>query len=399
MQTHPLPETNNRLQLVDALRGFSLAGIAIVHFMEQYLAGPAPESIGNYTLHNPVDGVLEVLSVILIRGKFFALFSFLFGLSFSLQMERTQARTGKDFSFRFAWRLAVLFAIGLFHQCFYRGDILTVFALLGFPLLLFYRVSDRWVVALATTMLLGIPRIILQFTGLTDMNIEPDSILYYWNTVKSGAFSEIAWLNTWEGFWQKMEFQFGFYSRGYQSFGWFLLGLLCGRWRLFELAEAYRALWRKLLRYGLFSFLGLVAVSALTFGVFGKQIPENWTNFLGASFFDWANIALTFVYIGAFALLFLKPRWQRRLLTFAPYGRMALSNYVLQTLIGTTIFFSFGFGLIGDIGNSLTLPMGLGLCILQIWWSTRWLQHFQYGPLEWLWRSLTWFKMQPFRRK
>lgn len=399
MQTSLPPTLNNRLQLVDALRGFSLAGIAIVHFMEQYLAGGAPESVGNFTQQNAVDTVLEVITQILIRGKFFALFSFLFGLSFSLQMERTQARTGQDFSLRFAWRLAVLFAIGLFHQCFYRGDILTVFALLGFPLLLFYRVPDRWVGALAILLLLGIPRLAIQLSGVSGMEQSADSVLHYWNTVKSGTFSEIAWLNSWDGFWEKMEFQFGFFSRGYQSFGWFLLGMLAGRHRLFELAEAYRPFWRKLLRYGLFTFLGLIAAGALIFGVFGKQIPEPIANFFGVSIYDWANIALTFVYIGAFVLLFLKPNWQRRLLVFAPYGRMALTNYVLQTLIGTTIFFSFGFGLIGDFGNSVTLALGLVVCILQIWWSARWLQQFQYGPLEWLWRSLTWFSWQPFRKK
>ncbi|MFM9949512.1 MAG: DUF418 domain-containing protein [Saprospiraceae bacterium] len=400
MQSSLPPAPDNRLQLVDALRGFSLAGIAIVHFMEQYLAGPAPESVGNFTQQNTVDLVLEVITQVLIRGKFFALFSFLFGLSFSLQMDRTQARTGQDFSLRFAWRLLVLFAIGLFHQCFYRGDILTVFAILGFPLLLFYRVPDRWVGVVAALLLLGVPRLAIQLSGGGgSMESSPESDLHYWNTVKSGAFSEIAWLNSWDGFWQKMEFQFGFFSRGYQSFGWFLLGLLAGRLRLFEFAEAYRPVWRKLLRYGLFTFLGLIAAAAVTFGVFGKQIPESLANFLGISIFDWANIALTFVYIGAFALLFLKPNWQRRLLVFAPYGRMALTNYVLQTLIGTTIFFSFGLGLIGDFGNSMTLPLGLAVCVVQIWWSARWLQHFQYGPLEWLWRSLTWFSWQAFRRK
>jgi len=399
MQTSLPTAPENRLQLVDALRGFSLAGIAIVHFMEQYLAGPAPESVGNFTQLNTVDLVLEVITQVLIRGKFFALFSFLFGLSFSLQMDRTQARTGQDFSLRFAWRLLVLFAIGLFHQCFYRGDILTVFAMLGFPLLLFYRVPDRWVGIIAALLLLGLPRLIIQLSGGGMMESSPENDLHYWNTVKTGTFSEIAWLNSWDGFWQKMEFQFGLFSRGYQSFGWFLFGLLAGRLRLFEFAEAYRPVWRKLLRYGLFTFLGLIAAAAVTFGLFGKQIPESLASFLGISFFDWANIALTLAYIGAFALLFLKPNWQRRLLVFAPYGRMALTNYVLQTLIGTTIFFSFGLGLIGDFGNSVTLPLGLAVCVVQIWWSARWLQHFQYGPLEWLWRSLTWFSWQAFRKK
>jgi len=177
----------------------------------------------------------------------------------------------------------VLFAIGLFHQCFYRGDILTVFSFFFFPLLLFYRVPDRWVGIVAALLQLGLPRLIIQLSGGGSMESSPENDLHYCNTVKSGAFSEIAWLNSWDGFWQKMEFQFGFFSRGYQSFGWFLLGLLVGRLRLFEFAEAYRPVWRKLLRYGLFTFLGLIAAAAITFGLFGKQIPESLASFLGIS--------------------------------------------------------------------------------------------------------------------
>lgn len=397
MQTNPEPA--QRLQLVDALRGFSLAGIAIVHFMEQYLAGPPPEAFANYTQHNGFDGVLDIIALILIRGKFFALFSFLFGLSFVLQMERTQLRTGSDFRLRFAWRLVILFVIGLAHQCFYRGDILTVFAMLGFPLLLFYRVADKWIIAIAALLLLGLPRLLLQVFQVSGMEFTDAANLHYWNTVKSGAFTDIAWLNTWNGFWMKMEFQFGVGSRGYQSFGWFLMGLLAGRLRFFEFAEAWRKLWRKLLFYGLAGFFGMIIVSVITFGLLGEYLPQGLADFLGMSYFDWANIALTCFYIGAFSLLFLKDKWQRRLLVFAPYGRMALSNYVLQTLIGTAIFFSFGGALIGDFGNSITMPLGIGVCVLQIWWSRRWLQVFRFGPLEWLWRSLTWFSWQPFRKE
>ena len=109
--------THQRLDVVDTLRGFALFGIVFVHFMEQFYAGPAPEPHQNYTQHILSDGILDGFVNILMRGKFFMLFSFLFGLSFAIQMERR----GNHFWMRFLWRLTILFAIGWVHHLFYRG--------------------------------------------------------------------------------------------------------------------------------------------------------------------------------------------------------------------------------------------------------------------------------------
>ena len=133
--------TNKRLDVVDALRGFALMGIVVVHFVEQYLGGPTPSDHQNYTQHIPADNVVETFINIVLRGKFFMLFSFLFGLSFTLQMDNA-AKRGVNFSGRFLWRLIVLFAIGTVHHLFYRGDILTIYAVLGLPLVLFYKVPN-----------------------------------------------------------------------------------------------------------------------------------------------------------------------------------------------------------------------------------------------------------------
>lgn len=403
---------NTRIDIVDALRGFSLAGIVIVHFMEQYLGSLAPFFVGNYTQHNPADGVLDFISFILIRGKFFALFSFLFGLSFALQMERGEARTGSDFRLRFAWRLVILFAIGFLHHLFYRGDILTIYALLGFPLLLFYKVPDKWILAIAIILFIGLPRFIMTTTGYEpfkayvpdfmsqDKKEEPHTV-DYWNAVKSGIWTDIARENATYGFLQKMNFQFGSGSRAYQTFAWFLLGLLAGRRRYFEDLEQQRPLARKLLKWGLITFVLLFILQAVTFLLLGNYMPQHWQFTIGMTFGDVSNVALTLVYIAAFTLLFTKEESRQRLglAKLALFGRMALTNYVTQTLIGTTLLFSFGFGLLGSVGNSITLPIAIVVLILQIWWSKVWLRHFYFGPLEWLWRSLTWWKWQPFRRK
>ncbi len=397
-----------RLNVVDALRGFSLAGIVIVHFMEQYVGGPAPHAAGTYTQHNAVDPVLDGIFSILIRGKFFALFSFLFGLSFAIQMERGEFRTNGDFRLRFAWRLLILFAIGFLHHMFYRGDILTIYALLGLPLILFHKVPDKWAFLVVALLFIGVPRIIIQITGyepfhafLPDWQSQEESpaVVAYWNALKSGSWAEIASLNATEGMGMKMGFQFGQMSRAYQTFAWFLLGMLAGRWRYFENPDAHKPFTRKVFRWSIIGFFSLLAIAATTFGVFGKYIPAALQMPIGMEIFDLANVAMTFFYISAFVLLFNKPSWQKRLTVFSAYGRMALTNYVMQTLIGTTLLFGYGFGLLGEVGNSLTVPLALVLCALQMWLSKIWLARHFYGPLEWLWRSLTWFKWQPWRKK
>ncbi len=396
----------NRLDVVDALRGFSLIGIVIVHFMEQYLGAPSPKFAGNYTQHYPGDGILDAVAFILIRGKFFALFSFLFGLSFALQMERGENRTGKDFRLRFAWRIMILFAIGFLHHLIYRGDILTVYALLGFVLLLFYKVPDKWVFTVALVFFLALPRFIFHFTGyepFSSHNIdwqseqEDPEVVAYWNAAKSGNWVELAKINATDGFLMKMHFQFGSMGRAYQTFAWFLMGLLAGRRRLFEDLANNRPLFRKMLKWSAISFFSLFAIGAAIFIPFGRQMPPAIQFLVGATLSDLVNIALTVTYIAAFSLLFLKEKWYHRLAGLAPFGRMALTNYVSQSIIGTTIF--FGFGLLGGVGNAVTLPIAIAVCVLQIWWSKRWLQYFQFGPLEWLWRSFTWFRWQPWRKE
>lgn len=402
----PIVRQLERLDVVDALRGFSLIGIAVVHFMEQYLGGPAPASIGNYTQHLPPDGVLDTLAFILIRGKFFVLFSFLFGLSFALQMERGEARTGSDFRLRFAWRLVILFGIGLLHHSIYRGDILTIFAMLGFPLLLFYKVPNKWVFITAVVLLLGVPRLIMYAADVDPFkSYVPDwqskeddpEVLQHWNAAKSGDWLGLAKINLTDGFPMKMNFQFGATGRGYQTLAWFLFGLLAGRKRFFENLDEHRPFTRKIFKWSIIAFFGTIALGAAIFIPFGQKMPESMQFLLGNTIGDLNSIAMTFFYLAAFVLLYNKEKWRHRLQKLTPFGRMALTNYVSQSLIGAIIL--FGFGLLGTIGNSITLSIAIAVIALQIWGSKIWLQYFNYGPLEWLWRSLTWLKWQPFRKQ
>jgi uncharacterized protein len=220
----------------------------------------------------------------------------------------------------------------------------------------------------------------------------------------------IARLHATTGFRAKWEFQYGFMGRGYQTFGLFLLGLWAGRRRVFEDVEAHRQLFARLWRWtGALTVLVpviagvLFAVGQALGGGQSQQpagtIPDftRWTVVAGMGLFDTWNNAMTLFYVASFALLFLRPRWQPRLLRFGPVGQMALSAYVGQTVVGVLVFFGFGLGLLGRFGNRVTLPMGLALFVVQVWACRAWLGRFRFGPLEWAWRSLTWLRLEPFR--
>ena len=133
----------NRLIIIDALRGFSLAGVAIAHIVEQYIAGPPMEGLQETANQGLIDGIVSGFLGIFITGKFFSLFSILFGLSFFIQMDSAEQK-GKSFGGRFLWRAILLFIIGYAHHLLYRGDILTIYAVLVPFLIPFHKVSTKW---------------------------------------------------------------------------------------------------------------------------------------------------------------------------------------------------------------------------------------------------------------
>lgn len=391
-----------RMTVVDALRGFSLAGIVIVHMVENYSGGPLPEGAMSGAEQGILDQVVNFFCLLFLRGKFFALFSFLFGLSFYIQMDSGHRQNG-HFGYRFAWRLMLLFVIGFVHHLFYRGDILTVYALVGLFLIPFYRIPSGIVLGVATILFLGVPRFLLYAMGqapgllLSDL-INPDNpvIVAYYETLRSGSIWEVFRSNAWSGQVMKMEFQLGVTSRAYLTFAFFLLGLWFGRIgyfrRFLQLAkQTRRALW--------ISLLGLLVFTLLAGLVFMQLGPDpnfysGWA-MAGLTILDLGNLAMTGIILCGFVLLYRLPAPQKVLNRFAPFGRMALTNYVAQSVIGTFVFYGWGLGLLGHMRNSYAFLLALLIICFQMLLSRWWLKRFRYGPLEWAWRSLTYFRWYP----
>ncbi|SEK72749.1 uncharacterized protein SAMN04487910_0960 [Aquimarina amphilecti] len=397
--------TSNRIIIIDALRGFALAGVCLVHMNEQYIASPPSESLMEVT-NTVFDQILNGIIGFFIIGKFFALFSILFGLSFFIQMNGATKRN-ENYGLRFLWRAFLLFIIGYIHQFFYKGDILTIYALLTPFLIPFYRIKNRWILLVAGLFLLSVPRFIsffiignesiFGFSSIMDGNSDINTA--YINILKEGTITEVFAINGEQGMLQKMDFQIGLFARFYLTFGYFLVGLWLGKIELFHNLNEKIPLVKKWLKRSSIFFLIAMAITAGLFAISPQPVDfSSWVHVFGMNTYDWSNIAMTAIILCSFIILYHKKRGYRFFTFFESYGRMALTNYVLQSVIGTFLLFGWGLGFIGKLQTTYLVIIALSLIAIQAFISKIWLQKFKYGPLEWLWRSATKGKVQSFKR-
>ncbi len=398
------PAEGGRIESVDAFRGFALAGIVIVHVVEQYLGSAMPRGV-EHAATSPLDPIVSGLVLFLLQGKFFALFAMLFGISFFIMMDGA-ARKGAPFAGRFVWRLVLLFGFGLIDLAFYRADILTAYAFIGLALPLFYRVPSRALLVTAAILFIGIGR--YAAFGIFGESIFGTSVLSndtavardFYATVVNGSFAAVASDNLRTGAWMKLEALFGTFGRGYLTLGFFLVGLCLGRIRLFARIEHFAPAIKKAARVALGAHvLAFVALFGIKTTLFGSAEPryDQLGGMVLMSFWDLAGVTLTALILCLFLLAF-RRRPDGLLAKLAPFGRMALTNYVVQSIVGTFFFYGWGLGRINTLSVTSCAIVGVTLIAAQIVTSTLWLRAFHYGPLEWAWRCLTWGRLVPLRK-
>lgn len=397
-----MPVQAARITILDILRALALLGIVIVHTHDHFnLYLPASPAEGWQAAANAAaDWMYEHLFV----SKSFLLFSFLFGLSFFIQLDR-QEQKGVDFRKRFMWRLTLLFLLGLAHTLFYDGDILTIFGVLGFVLVVLYRRSTTLLVILCLLCLMQPVTIMdaLSRTGMADMWphssgwFQPASpaagpsreFLY-----AQGSWTEAAWWNLTLGQTGKWQF-FLLSGRIWQTLGLFILGMLAGRWRIFMDAVNKRRLFLRMLGISLLLFLTVLSLRQL--------LPARLDSRLGADaahlLLQWENLSYTAAFVAAAVLLFTHPGLPLPSVLLSSAGKCTLTCYVTQTLVFTFLFFGWGLGLAQDMGPWTCLCAAAAVFLLQAWVCRLWLKHFLYGPLEWLWRTGTMCRVQPFRKR
>lgn len=388
--------SRERIEILDVLRGLAVCGILIgnVQWFSGY--GMIPPALEAQT---PLyDQVTHFLVHFFVEGKFYSIFSFLFGIGFALQIARAEERGDTDASL-FKRRLFWLLIIGLLHAyLLWAGDILSIYALMGFILILFRKKSNesllKWALALLAVPIVTYLLLYIAFIAFAP----PDA----------AAGIEAAQLNGWNSnlqtvtqssYWQivsgyNLQYVVGrymgliFQMRLPKILAMFLLGMYAYRRGFFQNLSEHKPFIRRILVYG--GALGVIGNIAMAW-LAGNEapFPPSPMGLAGVIGYSFGVPALALFIVALVATLWQKDFWRQLLGYLAPVGRMALTNYLLQTVICVTLFYGYGFGLFGRFGALESTLIALAIFACQIVLSSVWLRYFVYGPMEWIWRQLT----------
>lgn len=393
-----------RIVTLDIVRGFALLGILIMN-MPGFVSSFFVEADGSHLWSSPIDRGAELIRDMLFSGKFNSMFSLLFGIGFTIQFARMEQLAPGHATQLYLRRLLILLAIGLVHAMFFwTGDVLHIYAVLGLLLLLVMRhMSDRAIVALIVLLLLypafsGVLRLLVVTPDITALRVAQAQAFEASNNLAYGSGTFIAatrehmrefahfYDNVWS-LWGTL----GFYVLMATTM---LLGVLIGRHRLAQrIPELLPSIRR--IQWGA---LGVGLVCALTFGIiFEIQRTPGPTplKVLGSLAYTISRLSLMIFYVLTIVRLAQLPSWQVRFAPIAAAGRMPLTNYLMQTLICTTLMYGWGFGLWGSVGPAAQLLLAIAIFfVIQVPLSVLWLRRFEYGPLEYLWRVATYGRMR-----
>jgi uncharacterized protein len=384
-----MPPTTSRLDLVDALRGFAIVSIMLLHNIEHFDLYHRPA--GQPAWLGALDQQVWDTMFFLFGGKSYLVFALLFGLTFQIQFAR-RAAAGEDFRPRFAWRMVLLLGFGFVNSLFYQGDVLSFYAVMSCALLPVARLDRRWVLAIAAGLLLQPATWIDVLQALPQPHAQladPASWAYfgrandymtggtllqtYAGNFTNGKAAAVLW--SWEN------------GRFFQIPALFMLGMLAGRAGVFALSENSRLFWRRMLVLALACAIPLYVVTENMDAVVAGEALRRPLLVIGKS---WLNFSLMGVIVAAFALLYGRVPFKRVLKAFAPLGRMSLTSYIVQSVAGTAIYYGFGLGLYESTGATVCLLIGVLLAVLQGLFSAWWLKRHRQGPLEALWHRATW---------
>ena len=395
------PQNPDRVDFVDALRGFALMGVFAANLL--VFSGYIFLTEGQKALFPTAstDKVIYLLEQLFVENKFMGLFSFLFGVSFWLFLDRVNAR-GADGTRLFYRRLWWLFVIGAIHGwllwCF---DILRFYALWGLFLPLFVRVSNRKLLSTAFFVAILAPALIRGIHSLLAGPVasSPAMDALALETFSSGSYMEFLRVN-WTYDWY-LTLSVGQLAYQVAILGRLLLGLYVGRALIFADLESHTKLFRAVLIGGAIIgiggnivFVGQLLDAAAARG--GFLLP-----FMRRLITEMGYLGITLALASALALLFQTTRGRSILHLFSPIGRMALTWYLAQTLFALWLFYGFmpGPNLMGKVGPTWLALIWLVGYAVQLWLASVWLRHFRYGPAEWFWRSLTYWKRQSLRAR
>lgn len=382
-------EAPKRIDLIDALRGFALLGILLVNI--PYFATAYSRDLGiddpNWT--SWLDTAAQWGTVLLFEYKFYLLFSFLFGYSFVLQMQAAE-RQGVGFTSRMSRRLLGLFVLGALHAVFlWHGDILTLYACLGVLLLMLRNTSPTmavgigavaivfyvfiWSVISASVAIVGVELVDLA-ESQTEIEDAIESYQSGFGDVLAQRLAELPYYLS--SIWL---------VQAPVAFAMFMFGLAAAKTRVLVDVAHHRKRFIQTLAIGL--PIGLLGAALYVFCSFHDY--DSWLVYFSLVVAAITAPFLTASYVSIFALGSARKVGQAVIHALAPVGKMALSNYILQSVIMGFVFFGYGLGLYAKTSPSETVLIALAIFTIQIPLSRWWMNRHTYGPLEWLLRAFT----------
>ncbi len=403
----PTPPSERILSL-DVLRGFAVLGILVINI---WLFALPTAGWLNPTLYGDFSGAnyaAWLVSHVFFEQTFVTLFTILFGAGMVLFLESKErnGQPGRRLHFK---RIFWLLAIGVAHgYLLWIGDVLVFYALCGFILVFVRNWQPRRLLVLGLLMF-ALPALLYGFGGLgyamadaeTQTEIEQGLVAGF--GAEGSVEDEVA---IYQGSWlEQVEYRapillsmqtIGFIFEAFWLYGGLMVvGMALYKWGL--LSNERRTRWyRRLLLLGAGTGLPLILA-----GVWFKE-SVGWDTghvlLLGRLFNYWGSLLLALAYLAGIMLLCRgAPQW-RVTTALAAVGRTAFSNYLLQTVVVTTLFYGYGVGLFGEVSRLGLLAVVVGVWAIQIPLSVAWLRRYQYGPVEWVWRTLTYGDCQPMRR-
>ncbi|MXW65248.1 MAG: DUF418 domain-containing protein [Bacteroidetes bacterium SB0662_bin_6] len=405
MSTYTPVAPGERIQSLDVLRGFALLGILIMNVQSFSMPTAAyvnPTAWGDLT---GINLMVWLASHVLADQKFMTLFSILFGAGVCLFADRAEARSGRSASVHYR-RMFWLLVFGLLHVYFlWTGDILVPYAICGCGIYLFRNRSPRRLLVLGICVF-SVATFLNLFFAWGLMNYaSPEAVAgvaSFWTPDAAALEAELA---AYQGGWMaqqayRVRAAFEMHTFVMPVFmlwpcgGAMLVGMALYKWGVLSAARSSR-FYRRMIVIGVAA--GLTAIGAGVWWNFSGGWTWQSSFFTGVQFNYWGSTGVALGYLGLIMLAVQKgvfSNLQRRL---AAVGRLAFTNYILQTVLCTLLFYGHGFGLFGSVERYQQLFVVLAVWLIQLWLSPVWLRRYAYGPLEWAWRALTYWYIPKMR--
>lgn len=394
-----------RYELLDTVRGIALLGVLLANMQWHSYFGYLTETEQTLLPFSYFNSALSFLMTMFVDGKFYAIFSLLFGIGFSLIIIK------KDGNKIMPKRLAVLLLFGLVHSIFiWEGDILILYALLGLTLPLFNKMRNRALLITAFALLLS-PIALNSMRMMSDSSSLPEKAIYAkYDALLLDEYGLQDTSDSTIAKWQKqgdwtaklqynyaaMYYHWAYYiesNRVPKVLGMFILGLLIGRNKLFANTDDYLQPLRKIRNIGL-----TLGIPASAYYAYQYKYVDNPPAALEAFVYVFSVFPLAFAYVAILTLFYQSGRFTAVFNHFANVGKLALTMYLTQSIIGSVLFHGVGLGLAADFAYLPILSFALMLFAMQMVVAGWWLKHYRFGPFEWVWRQLTYGKRLPIKQ-